>query len=85
MHVYGLPLAHVLQILWPNLVRFAATCPLHACVGWCSDHVAQPFEPFLDWNDFGVWIAEADLPDVETILRGFTPQQKAVKMVSWKV
>ncbi|KAG2427045.1 hypothetical protein HXX76_012561 [Chlamydomonas incerta] len=45
-----------------------------------SDHVAQPFEPFLDWNDFGVWIAEADLPDVETILRGFTPQQKAAKM-----
>ena len=44
--------------------------------------MAQPFEPFLDWNDFGVWIAEADLPDVEAILRGFTPQQKAAKMVS---
>ncbi|PNG99997.1 putative glycosyltransferase, partial [Tetrabaena socialis] len=46
-----------------------------------SDHVAQPFEPFLDWNDFGVWIPEGHIKETEAILRGFTAEQKAVKMV----
>ncbi|EFJ39797.1 hypothetical protein VOLCADRAFT_121779 [Volvox carteri f. nagariensis] len=45
-----------------------------------SDHVAQPYEPFLNWNEFGVWIPESQAKDVEIILRGFTPQQKAEKM-----
>ncbi|KAG2484203.1 hypothetical protein HYH03_016938 [Edaphochlamys debaryana] len=46
-----------------------------------SDYVAQPYEPFLNWNDFGVWIPEAHMKDTEAILRGFTPEQKAEKMV----
>ncbi|KAG2493500.1 hypothetical protein HYH03_008316 [Edaphochlamys debaryana] len=45
-----------------------------------SDHVAQAFEPFLDWNDFGVWIPESHMNETEAILRGFTPEQKAEKM-----
>ncbi|KXZ46629.1 hypothetical protein GPECTOR_42g840 [Gonium pectorale] len=45
-----------------------------------SDHVAQPYEPFLDWNDFGVWIPEGHIDDTEFILRGFTAAQKAEKM-----
>ncbi len=63
-------------------VSLRSSHPNRCCVSvLAADHVAQPFEPFLDWNDFGVWIAEADLPDVEAILRGFTVQQKAAKMV----
>ncbi|GIL78580.1 hypothetical protein Vretimale_6199 [Volvox reticuliferus] len=45
-----------------------------------SDHVTQPYEPFLDWNEFGVWIPESDVKDTEVILRGLTPQIKKAKM-----
>ncbi|KAG2488206.1 hypothetical protein HYH03_013200 [Edaphochlamys debaryana] len=45
-----------------------------------SDHVAQPWEPFLDWNSFGVWIPEADMNATEAILKAFTPEEKAEKM-----
>ncbi|KAG2488217.1 hypothetical protein HYH03_013211 [Edaphochlamys debaryana] len=45
-----------------------------------SDHVAQPWEPFLDWNSFGVWIPEADMNATEAMLRAFTPEEKAEKM-----
>ncbi|KAG2488189.1 hypothetical protein HYH03_013183 [Edaphochlamys debaryana] len=45
-----------------------------------DDHVAQPWEPFLDWNSFGVWIPEADINATEAILRAFTPEEKAEKM-----
>ncbi|GFR45773.1 hypothetical protein Agub_g7227 [Astrephomene gubernaculifera] len=45
-----------------------------------SDHVAQPYEPFMNWNEFGVWIPENHINETEIILRGFTAQQKAEKM-----
>ncbi|KAG2482149.1 hypothetical protein HYH03_018908 [Edaphochlamys debaryana] len=45
-----------------------------------SDHVAQPWEPFLDWGSFGAWIPEADMNATEAVLRAFTAEEKADKM-----
>lgn len=39
-----------------------------------SDGVLEAFEPYLDWNDFGVRVLEKDIPRMHEILEAITPQ-----------
>ncbi|GLC58436.1 hypothetical protein PLESTB_001358800 [Pleodorina starrii] len=44
-----------------------------------ADGVAEPFEPALDWGQWGVRLAEADIPRAHEILDNISPQQLAEK------
>ena len=39
-----------------------------------GDGVLEAWEPYLDWNDFGVRVAEADIPRLHTILGAIGPE-----------
>ncbi|GLC66435.1 hypothetical protein PLESTF_000427100 [Pleodorina starrii] len=45
-----------------------------------SDNVLEAFEPFIDWNSFGVRLAEADIPRLHTVLDSIGPQEYARKV-----
>ncbi|KAG2488891.1 hypothetical protein HYH03_012521 [Edaphochlamys debaryana] len=45
-----------------------------------SDGVLEAFEPYLDWNDFGVRVAEADIPRLHKILAAISPEEYARKV-----
>ncbi|KAG2483237.1 hypothetical protein HYH03_017894 [Edaphochlamys debaryana] len=57
---------------------------IHAVLAGCvplviSDGVLEPFEPALSWSDFGVRVAEADIPRLHEILEAITPEEYALK------
>ncbi len=39
-----------------------------------SDNVLEAFEPFLDWNTFGVRLAEKDIPQLHQVLAAISPK-----------
>ncbi|KAG2495607.1 hypothetical protein HYH03_006207 [Edaphochlamys debaryana] len=45
-----------------------------------SDGVLESFEPYLDWNEFGVRVAEADIPRLHEILGAISPEEYARKV-----
>ncbi|KAG2443680.1 hypothetical protein HXX76_002028 [Chlamydomonas incerta] len=47
-----------------------------------GDGVLEAWEPYLDWNQFGVRVAEADIPRLHTILAGIGPEEYARKVRS---
>ncbi|KAG2430415.1 hypothetical protein HXX76_009940 [Chlamydomonas incerta] len=44
-----------------------------------ADGVAEPFEPAVSWSDWGVRVAEADVPQLHTLLDDIGPQALAEK------
>ncbi len=46
-----------------------------------SDSVAEPFEPAISWEDWGVRVREADIPRAHEILAAITPEEYARKQV----
>ncbi|EFJ43461.1 acetylglucosaminyltransferase [Volvox carteri f. nagariensis] len=46
-----------------------------------SDDVLEAFEPFLDWNTFGVRLAEADIPRMHEVREAISPEEYAHKEV----
>ncbi len=46
-----------------------------------SDGVYQPFEPFLDWSEFGLKVAEADILQLPAILAAVSDEQYKRKQV----
>eukprot|EP00198_Chlamydomonas_reinhardtii_P004447 XP_001693783.1 exostosin-like glycosyltransferase [Chlamydomonas reinhardtii] len=46
-----------------------------------GDGVLEAWEPYLDWNDFGVRVAEADIPRLHTILGAIGPEEYARKLI----
>ncbi len=47
-----------------------------------GDHIHQPFEPELDWNDFGVRVPEERIPVLHEILAAIDDDTYRRKMVS---
>ncbi|KAG2495587.1 hypothetical protein HYH03_006187 [Edaphochlamys debaryana] len=45
-----------------------------------EDNVLESFEPYLDWNEFGVRVAEADIPRLHRILAAVTPEEYGRKV-----
>ncbi|KAG2488893.1 hypothetical protein HYH03_012523 [Edaphochlamys debaryana] len=45
-----------------------------------ADGVLQAFEPILDWNDFAVRVAEADIPRLHKILAAISPEEYELKV-----
>ena len=47
-----------------------------------TDHVLQPFEPELRWEDWSVHVAEKDIPHLHDILAAVPPERLAEMQVS---
>ncbi|KXZ45291.1 hypothetical protein GPECTOR_56g387 [Gonium pectorale] len=44
-----------------------------------ADHVAEPFEPSVSWDDWGLRVAERDIPRLHELLDAVTPEQRQAK------
>ena len=40
-----------------------------------TDHVFQPFEPEVHWDQFSLHVAEEDIPNLHTRLEAVSPEQ----------
>ncbi|KXZ44080.1 hypothetical protein GPECTOR_74g694 [Gonium pectorale] len=45
-----------------------------------ADNVLEAFEPYVDWNTFGVRLREDDIPNLHTILESIGPEEYARKL-----
>ncbi|CAI5952054.1 unnamed protein product [Closterium sp. NIES-64] len=63
------------------LLRAEETCLFHLVslmlrsTGYCTDGIELPFENFLDYPSFTVRIAEADIPNLVTVLNSISSHQ----------
>lgn len=46
-----------------------------------ADHILEPFEPAVSWDDWGVRVAEADIPRLHDILQGLGREEVARRQV----
>lgn len=68
--------------LWGNampLPTLTVCIQMQAVLAGCvpvviSDNVLEAFEPLLDWNTFGVRLAEAAIPTLHQVLDAISPQ-----------
>ncbi len=46
-----------------------------------ADHILEPFEPAVSWDEWGVRVAEADIPRLHHILQGLGHEEVARRQV----